>query len=79
MNQDNTIKILLVIVAILAIALVLRITVFKDTEIHIDLSSNSVVNAVANKTNDYVNSTNYEKNKYNEVEQSMDKYFNKIN
>lgn len=79
MNQDNTIKALLVLIIVLVIALGLRITVFKDVnfEKEIDLSSEAVVNAVANKTSDYVKSTQKEKEDYNEISSSLDEYSNK--
>ena len=40
-----------------------------------NMSSNAVMNAIANQTSEYVNSTETEKIQYNEMEQSMDEYF----
>ena len=76
MGQDRTIKVLLIVVIILVVLLGLRMTVFKDFEFgkNTDLSSEAAVNAIANQTSAYVNSTIKEKNRYNEIEQSMDAY-----
>lgn len=79
MGQDRTIKVLLIVVIILGVLLGLRMTVFKDFKFgeNTDLSSEAVVNAISNQTSAYVNSTIKEKNRYNEMEQSMDAYSNK--
>ena len=79
MGQDRTIKVLLIVVIILVVLLGLRMTVFKDFEFgkNTDFSSEAAVNAIANQTSAYVNSTIKEKNRYNEIEQSMDAYSNK--
>ena len=77
MNQDNTIKTLLIFIIVLLVALGLRVTVFKDYKFggkSADLSSDAVVNAVANKTSEYVDSTYLEKQKYNEADKTIENY-----
>lgn len=90
MNENKTIVMLLIIIAILGLALGIKIFFFSDTNfLKINVDQNGTIiqnttnktttaeNAIANKTSGYVDSVQQEKENHRELEQEWDSYSNK--
>ena len=81
MNENKTIVVLLLIIAILGVALFIKIVFFRDTNflaVQVDENGNTThaEQAIANKTFDYMQSVQEEKDQHKDLENEWAKYSN---